>query len=323
MIEAIIVGSVVAFLALLFLLISYLAYRRAFHSTPDPNADFYRVPSDDQYGPYRERMISLIGKLDNTPYESVSIVSYDGLVLHARYYHVADGAPIHIKCHGYRSAGVRDICAGCQIANDLGHNSLVIDQRAHTKSQGKVISFGINERYDCLSWVNYLIDRFGKDTKIILAGVSMGAATVLMASGLDLPENVVCVFADCPYSSPWGIIKKVCGDMGLPKKLCFPFAWTAARLFGKFDLLECSAISEVKKSRVPILIIHGEDDRFVPCEMSREIAKSNPDAVTLVTIPDAGHVLCYFVQSDYYHKVTCEFIKKCLLKSQNTGKESQ
>ncbi len=310
---AISILSILLILAAIFLFLSYLAYRRAFHSIPNPNKDIYRIPvDDDQVTPYKDRILAGIHTLADTPCEFVTIKSHDGLTLSGRYYHVCDGAPVHIKCHGYRSAGLRDFSGGAEIAKSLGHNSLIIDERAHGRSEGHVISFGINERYDCLGWANYITERFGKDTKIILAGVSMGAGTVLMASGLELPENVVCIFADCPFSSPWEIIKKVCYDIHLPGKLCFPFAYTAARIYGRFDLLGCSAVEEVKKSRVPILIIHGDDDRFVPWSMSYEIASANPDAVSLVTIKGAGHAMSYFADTDEYVRVTSEFIERCV-----------
>ncbi len=317
MVTAIIIGSVLAFSAIVFLALSYWAYRTAFYSIPNPNKDLCHIPDNEQYAPHKERILSDIDELVNTPCEVVTIKSHDGLTLSARYYHVRDGAPVHIKFHGYRSAGLRDFSGGAHIAKDLGHNSLIIDQRAHGASQGHVISFGINERYDCLSWADYITRRFGKDTKIILAGVSMGAGTVIMASSLPLPENVVCIFADCPFSSPWDIIKKVCRDMHLPGKLCFPFAYTAAKLFGGFDLLEASAVNEVKKSQVPILIIHGDDDRFVPFDMSYKIADANPDAVSLVTVEGAGHALSYFVDTEQYSKVTSEFIERCISRADN------
>jgi fermentation-respiration switch protein FrsA (DUF1100 family) len=136
----------------------------------------------------------------------------------------------------------------------------------------------------------------------------MDAATVLMTSDLELPENVVCMMADCPYDSPGGIIKKVCRDRKIPDKLAYPFIKLTAKLIGKFDLEATSAAQAVKQAKIPILLIHGEDDRFVPCQMSESIAKVCASSVKLVTIPNAGHGLCYMTDSERYERESVRFL---------------
>ena len=168
-------------------------------------------------------MLSLIRQMDEIPYEAVTISAQDGTKLAVRYYHVRDGAPLQIQLHGYRGTALRDFCGGNKLARESGQNTLVVDQRAHGKSGGTTITFGIRERLDCLCWVEYASQRFGSDIPVFLSGVSMGAATVLMASELELPANVVGIIADCPYSSPEAIIRKVCQqDMHLPPVLVMP-----------------------------------------------------------------------------------------------------
>ena len=243
------------------------------------------------------------------PCERVRVKSYDGLWLSARYYHTRDGAPLEIMFHGYRSSAICDFSGGVKLAIKNGHNILLVDQRGHGESEGKYLTFGVKERFDCLAWINYAVERFGKDVKIILCGVSMGAATVLFAAGLDLPDNVVGIFADSPYTTPTEIIKKVCRDMHLPPKLAMPFIKLAAKLYMKCDL-NADAREAVKKSKVPILIIHGEADEFVPCEMSREIYKNCKGGDVLLVIPDAGHVLGYMTDPVKYEESVAEFIKK-------------
>ena len=241
--------------------------------------------------------------------EDVFINSFDGLKLHGRYYHAKDGAPLDIQFHGYNGNAMRDFCGGNKISRESSHNSLLIDQRAHGMSRGKTISFGINERKDCLSWVRYAVERFGEDTEIVLSGVSMGAATVLMASDLGLPKNVKAIVADCGYSSPKAIINKVMRDSGLPDKLMYPFVWLGAMVFGKFNLTESSAVSAVSESDVPILIIHGGADDFVPCYMAEEIYKACRSEKKLLIVPGAGHGMSYLVDKDLYEKTVKDFIK--------------
>lgn len=294
---------------LLILLISYLTYRKAFYSSPKRKEDIRNIPKSEQYAKGRPFMLGLIDEMEPRPFEQVYIESFDGLRLSARYYHLAEGAPVQIQFHGYRGTAIRDFCGGNKLARDMGHNTLVVDQRAHGKSEGKTICFGIKEKYDCLAWANYATKRFG-DVPIILSGVSMGGATVLMASELDLPENVRCIVADCPYSSPKEIIASECKKMGIPPRLGMPFVKLGARIFGNLRL-SGSAEEAVKNTRVPILIIHGEADRFVPCEMSRKIFSANPEMITLETFPDAAHGISYILEPERYEKITRRFMEKC------------
>jgi len=178
--------------------------------------------------------------------------------------------------HGYRGSAIRDFCGGAKLARALGHGVLLIDERAHGKSGGRTIGFGVTERWDCLSWTEEVRRRLG-DVKVILSGVSMGAATVLMASELPLPETVVGVVADCPFSSPEEIIAVVAGRMGLPVRIAMPVIRLSARLLGGFNLREADAVRAVRSLKVPVLLIHGEDDRFVPCDMSRH-SRGQPGA---------------------------------------------
>jgi predicted alpha/beta-fold hydrolase len=156
----------------------------------------------EQYEAVAEHIFRISHIMERIPCEDVTIHSFDGCRLHGRYYHVRDGAPLEILFHGYRSCAFRDCSGGHALSRKMGFNALVVDQRAHGNSDGVTITFGIKEHRDCLCWIEYANQRFGTDTPIILSGLSMGAATVLMATGLELPENVTCVLADSPYSTP-------------------------------------------------------------------------------------------------------------------------
>jgi pimeloyl-ACP methyl ester carboxylesterase len=227
------------------------------------------------------------------PFQEFSVTSFDGLKLKAKYYECRPGAPIELMFHGYRGYAERDLCGGVQRCFALEHNAFIVDLRASGDSDGNVITFGINESKDCLAWLDLMIGHFGPDVKIILTGISMGASTVLNAAGSELPENVVGVLADCGFTSPAQIIKKVIGDMGLPKELSYPFVKLGAQLYGKFDLEEIASVDAIRNCKVPVIFFHGEDDAYVPCEMSRINYEACPTKKRLVTIPGAGHGLCY------------------------------
>lgn len=302
---------VLAVIAVLILAISYWTYTVAFYSPKKRNYDIFDIPNGEQYSEHFDKMVALIKDMDATPYEKVEIKALDGTTLFARYHHIKDGGPIEIQFHGYRGTGIRDFCSDPKLAWKLGRNTLIVDQRGIGQSDGTTISFGIKERYDVLAWIEYARKRFGENTPIYLSGVSMGATTVLMASGLDLPDNVKGIVADCPFSSPIDIIQTVAKDMGYPPKLAMPFIKLGARIFGKFNLSETTATEEVKKAKVPIIVIHGEDDLLVSCKMSEEIYLANPDKIRLEIFKGAGHGLSYMVNEAEYERVIVEFYDMC------------
>ena len=304
------IGAVLIILFAAFLIALY-AYRIAFYNN-NTQEDIHYIPNSEQYQRHAAATHELVDKMFALNYEEVRITSADGLALYGRYYHVEDGAPLQIQMHGYRGNAYRDFCGGHYLARKMGHNTLVVDQRGHGNSEGHTISFGIQERMDCLQWTRYAVNRFGSEIPIFLVGVSMGAATVLMASDLKLPENVVGIIADCPYSSPKEIIIKVCGDMKLPGRLAYPFVVLAGLVFGGFRLWTSSAVESVKHAKTSILILHGEDDRFVPCDMSRKIRDANPGRVKLETFPNAGHALSCLEDPQRYEQAVRRFVFQCL-----------
>ena len=254
-------------------------------------------------------MKQMIADATSSPYEEVNIRSRDGINLHARYYHNRDGAPVEIQIHGYRGHPLRDFCGGIRDSKARGHNLILVDQRAHGGSGGKAISFGIKERYDCLDWINYATERFGEDTPIILIGISMGASTVLMASGLSLPDSVKVIMADCPFSSPEAIIRKVIKDMKLPHRIAFPFVRVGGMIFGGFDVCSASALDAVKSSKTPTLLIHGESDSFVPFEMGKALYDNlGSEKKAFLPVAGADHGTSYFLDMERYLGVVEEFI---------------
>ena len=294
-------------------LLSYITYRTAFAADRKNVIDITSMPSGSQYDEYRSQIIEHIGEVIHLTYEEVTITSYDGLKLYGKYYHQSDSAPLAILFHGYRSASAeRDFCGGMKLCRDKGFNVLLVDERAQGRSEGRAITFGIKERYDCLSWAEYASKRFGKDKPVFLVGVSMGAATVTMASSLPLPENVAGIAADSGYSSPSVIIKEVIKQRHLPLHITYFLARLGAKLYGGFDLEECSSSEALKNCKVPVLFIHGEGDDFVPCYMSRENYDSCSSEKLLLTVPKAIHGMSYFLDMDKYSETFDSFVTKCL-----------
>lgn len=287
-------------LVLLTLLTSFVCYYLAFYAPREEASEEYPIPPGKIYEPHRDTMVAWIKEARAMPHDDVCIQSYDGLTLRGQYFEGEPDAPIEIMFPGYRGVAERDLCGGVQRAFALGHNALIVNQRGCDRSGGRVITFGVREHRDCLAWIEYVLDRFGKDSKIILAGVSMGAATVMTAAGCDLPEQVVGVVADCGYTSAKDIIKRVIRQMRLPAWLLYPFVRLGGLIYGGFDVEATSPIEAMKRCRIPVFFAHGDADDFVPHEMSVRNFEACTAKKLLFTVPNAGHGLSYLIDPDGY-----------------------
>ena len=288
----------------------YICYRMTFYQPRDKSVkdgEEISLPDGEIYEPFYPLMTKWSREARQLKTDQFTITSFDGLRLCATYYEYAPNAPIELMFHGYRGNAERDLSGGVQRCFSLKRSCLVVDQRCSGGSEGHTITFGVREHRDCLSWVEFMCEHFGPKVRIILTGISMGAATVLMAAGKRLPPNVIGVLADCGYSSQKVIIKKVIRDMGLPPELCYPFVKLSARLFGGFDLEETTPLEAMKTCNVPVIFYHGEADAFVPCEMSRQLYAACKTRKKLVTVPGAGHGLSYPMEQERYLKALKEF----------------
>ena len=288
----------------------HFLYDKIFHSPDKVQTIDTHLADTPQMNAMKSRILAMVEEVSRIPYEEVFIESFDGLKLRGRYFQSREGAPLLICFHGYRGTPVRDFSGGTKAYLDLGYNLLMAEQRAHCGSEGNTISFGVNERRDAHSWSHYAQERFGADYPLALCGISMGAATVLLAAGLTLPESVRGIIADCPYTSAEAIIKKVCRGGHLPAGLLYPLIEKSARTYGHFELSEADVTAAVKRCTVPVLLIHGEADRFVPCKMSRELAAANPSVITLMTFPEAGHGLSFLMDRPRYVAAVTEFLQR-------------
>lgn len=284
----------------------YVCYRNAFYS-PDRQETGEELPQGRIYEPHWTQMRQWSRELEQIPCQQVQITSFDGLTLRGRFYEYAPGAPVELMFHGYRGSSRRDLSGGVQRCFRLGHSALLVDQRGCGRSDGNVITFGICEQRDCLQWVDFLIRQQGSQVRIILTGVSMGAATVMMAAGNPLPPNVIGVLADCGYTTPEEIIRIVLRKQRLLVNMVYPFVRLSARLLGGFRLHSDSPIEAMKRCKVPVIFFHGECDDFVPCEMSRQLYEACASRKKLVTVPGAGHGLCYLTDPELYIQQLQEF----------------
>lgn len=285
----------------------YYLYRLVFSYPVKKRPDAYRIPDGDLYKAYKDTMEECIHDMEETPYENVSIVSLDGCRLYGKLYHLREKAPLIVFFHGYHGMAAWDGYGFYKICKDHGLNILMVDERTHGKSEGSAITFGIKERFDCKLWAEYAAKRFGEDTDIFLAGVSMGAASVMMACELGLAANVKGVVADCGYSEPSAIIKETIHKLNFPVKPVYFLIKLGARLFGHFDLEEASPLNAVKKSEIPILFIHGKQDSVVPLLMNEKLYESCLGKKERVLIEKADHANSALTDYETYEKAVMKF----------------
>lgn len=299
-----------AFLGLC-VLIAYICFHQTFYSPK--SREIKENPIVRDAGEiFRKHMDTLVGwrmTASEIAYEDVYITSYDGLKLHGKLYLPHENAPVEIFFHGYRGSANRDMNGPILRAMRNGRNVLAIDQRASGFSEGNAVTFGAKESKDCLSWIEFLIS-LNKDVKIILFGVSMGAATVLIASGNGFPSNVIAVIADCGYTHAKEMINDTIDKMKLPSCLLYPFVKLGAEMFGRFKLDDACPLEAVKNSKTPTLFIHGDDDPFVPFFMGQKNYEAcGAEIKKFVAIPGGGHGASYVVQAEEYEKTINDFLE--------------
>lgn len=287
---------------------AYYGYREAFARDEKRQAPVCEIPEGKAYGPYREKMLENIGRLVDAPYERVAVRSYDGLRLVGKLYEGNPGAPLILFFHGYRSTAERDASGGFQLCREKGWHILMVDERALGESEGKEITFGIRERFDCRTWAEYAANRFGENTPIFIWGISMGAATVLMASELPMPESVRGIVADCGFDSPSSIIKETIRRRKWPVALAYPLVEIGARMFGGFRMNEASALDSVTRARLPILLVHGEEDEIVPFRMVHALREACASPVEVLTVPGAAHGISWYTDMPAYQAALLKFV---------------
>ena len=262
---------------------------------------------DDAF--YRAR-IEAGKKLSERDNVTVETLSHDGILLVGHWIPVENAKRIIIAVHGWRASWYETfgIVADSWAANDC--SVLYIEQRAHDNSGGEYMGFGLIERFDCLDWVSWVNRSVGADLPIYLVGVSMGAATVLMASDLCLPENVHGIIADCGYTSPHAIWKHVANNnLHIAYGVRGVIASEILRHKIQVGSNDFSTTEALKNTRIPVLLIHGTGDHFVPVEMSYENYLACGGPRRLLIVPGADHGMSYFTDPERYTAAVLAFWK--------------
>lgn len=289
-------AGIIVLISALFILTVVFFFSVAFIRHDDKRLDDIDSEKNSFLGEYKPAVKEGIDFIERQAHTRVYCRSFDKLKLSARYYDCKSEKTV-ILFHGYRSSAKRDFSCAVKMYYEYGYNVLLVDQRSHGESEGRLITFGVKERRDVLSWVNYTLENTGA-SEIYLGGMSMGATTVLLSAGLPLPENVKGIIADCGFTSPVSIIKKVARQaFRINAGIFIPFMNLLCRIFGGFSLYGVSTTEALADSKIPVLFIHGMNDNFVPCEMSRSAYESAGCKKDILLVEGADHGMSYLVDT--------------------------
>lgn len=243
--------------------------------------------------------------------EIVQINSHDGLKLAGHWFPQSGAKRVIIAVHGWRASWADTFGIVSEAWEKNGCSILYIEQRAHDSSGGEYMGFGLLERYDCLDWARWVQSRCGEDIPIYLCGVSMGASTVLMAAGLPLPKSVHGIIADCGYTSPYAIWQHVANNnlhivFGIRGRIADEILKHKIQV-GSSDY---STVEALQSSQIPVLLIHGSSDHFVPIEMTYENYLACAGEKRLLIVPGADHGMSYFTEPKRYEAAVLDFWKE-------------
>ena len=275
--------------------------------------DIKEMADEVKWEEYKKMISSSRDWLLDQPLESVSIYANDGIKLKGHYLACNDPGKRVVLClHGYTSNGLGNFCAMAKYYLKNNFDLLIVDLRAHGESEGDYVGFGILDRFDCMNWIEYITDRFGDGTDILLYGVSMGATTALMTLGFrNLPISVKGAVADCAFTSPYDVFAHILKrDYHLKP---FPVMNISEELTYKkagYRFKDYSTLTALKETDRPVLLIHGSDDKFVPVWMTDRNYEACNSPVTKLFVDGAGHGASYYENTELYENALTDFIGK-------------
>lgn len=311
----IILAIVLVILALTYVFIGRSLFKYAIVRRPEGQGATKEDLENAGAGEHADEILYAREHFFDDKYKKVAIRSYDGLKLVGLLYEAPNPKGMIILFHGYRSSPVNDFCIAKDFYHNLGLSVLMPYQRAHGESEGEYITFGIRERYDVHSWIEFINKSAYSQLPLFLSGLSMGSSTVLMSAEKPFPRNVKLIIADCGFTSPFDIFEHVVkNNMKIPFKLFIPvFDFMCKRKAG-FSVREYSTLEAMKECKIPVFFIHGEEDDYVPIEMTLKAYKVCQSEKYLLTVPEATHALSFMIDKDTYKPTLKRLISRYIAK---------
>lgn len=245
--------------------------------------------------------------------EHITIRSRDGLTLHGDFLPAEYRSNKLVICgHGYTGCGLKDCVSIAVFFHRMGYNCLIVDHRAHGKSEGDYVGFGILDRFDMKAWIDCMEKRFEGNAEIVLYGVSMGATIAVMTAGLaSLSPSVKAVVADCAFTSPYDVFAHILKrDYHLPPFPIMNINDMMCRRKAGYGFRDYSTLDAVQSTGVPILFIHGRDDDFVPVWMSEKNYKMCRSPKDILIVDNAAHAASYYENKEAYEAKVNGFLEK-------------
>ena len=289
---------------LFYLLLCYFCFVAVCRVNKDRSFKIIDRNIEEMLRPYKDIVDKGVSWVNNQKIKHIYIKSSDGLKLHSIYINHKKEKGTIILVHGYRSTKERDLYTSVYNYYNMGYSLLIPDLRGCGESEGKYITFGYYESQDLDKWVNYAYKHF--KTKIILAGISLGASSTLMVNN----KHVSLMLTDSPYKNAYKEVSYCIRHFfHIPSFILMPGICLYTRIFAKFALKKCDAIKNIKKLNIPILLVHGLSDDFVPHKNSMDIYNEYNGKKDILLIPNATHGMGYLVDSETYLNKLKEFLK--------------
>ncbi len=240
--------------------------------------------------------------------KGLKVKSFDKTILFGEWF-INDSNKWVIILHGYGANGRLMYCVARKFYKK-GYNVLLPDLRGHGISGGNYVGMGWHDRLDLIEWIKK-IRKINKKAEIVLYGVSMGASTILMASGEKLPKNVKCIISDCAFTSAYEVFKHQLKKSKKVPVLPFLFIMNIICKFKNgYSLKKASTIKQIKKNKLPIFFIHGATDDFVPTYMVFDLYKEANCDKELMIVNNAGHIVSEMVERKIYWRRISLFLDK-------------
>jgi len=283
---------------------------------PDPSEETDQA-TPECYRRFHAQKRAALADLEKLPMEMLEIHSQEGFCLRGRLYRVKEyNKKVVIAFHGFHASGINDMARFVNMYTHLGCDFLIISQRAHELSDGKYITFGVNEQTDGIRWCRKIQEIYGEDVQILIHGLSMGAATVLMMAGNSaLPQNVKACIADSPYDDFYLEADHVYGEKIFSeqlRKVMLKNMNLFTQTLAGFRLQDAAPINAVKNAKIPVLFIHGTADDFVPCEMGQRLYDVCPGEKEQFLVEGAAHVCSFTEAPEAYEEHFLAFCRKYL-----------
>ena len=308
-----IAGGVVALGALGSFGVANILFNKIIPRQDGVKVDMKEMADADKWEEYKKGIAPRKEYLMSYLAEHITIKAKDGITLHGDYFPVEGSRKIAVCFHGYTSSRMAN-ASFASFLHKQGISCLLVDNRSHGESEGQYIGFGVLDRYDCLSWLEYMNKQLEGKARFMLYGVSMGASTALMAIGMDeCPDNVELVVADCGFTSPYDVFAHVLKkDYKMSEFPVMNINDIICRKKAGYGFKDCSTLDTLKKAKCPVLFIHGKDDNFVPVWMSGknfDVCSSDKD---ILLVENAGHGASYYENTELYETAATEFLNKHL-----------